>query len=83
MNCKVVIDYPCPWVYKVIGDNVAKVRAAIESVAADSECVITESNSSRSGKYICLNAEIIVNTDDERVRIHLALKGHQDILIVM
>ena len=82
-NCKAKLDYPCQWLYKVIGTDHEQLRHAIAEIINDSPCKISLSNSSSSGKYLCLNLEITVQSEEERNSIYLDLKAHQHIKIVL
>lgn len=77
------IDYPCSWVYKVIGTNETTLRAAIETVLGTENLLITSSHSSSGGKYISLNAEIVVNNDESRLSGYQNLKNHAAVKVVM
>lgn len=46
---KVKIDYPCRWVYKVIGLDQDRMRAAITELIPDGDCVITTSREQCNG----------------------------------
>ena len=80
---KVQIDYPCSWVYKVIGEDQQAVRLAITQIIEESRCLISHSNSSRTGKYHCLNVELVVQNEEVRNRLYQALKNHPAIRMVL
>ena len=67
------LDYPCPWSYKAIGTDAAGVVAAIESVVGKRECLIHESNRSRSGKYVSVALETVVTSEEDRTTLYEAL----------
>jgi putative lipoic acid-binding regulatory protein len=75
--------YPCQWLYKVIGLDKEELQQAIVQILPNTSCSITPSNSSRTGKYHCLNLEISVNNEEERNRIYKELKEHPDVKIVL
>ena len=81
--CKVKLDYPCQWLYKVIGADQEQVRQAIAEIISDTPCEINLSNSSSSGKYLCLNVELTVQNEKERNTIYENLKAHQHVKIVL
>lgn len=82
-TCKPIINYPCQWLYKVIGTDHEQTNRAILDVIKDIPCKIDLSNSSSSGKYLCLNVEITVQNEDERNTIYMDLKKHPHIKIVL
>ena len=81
--CKAKLDYPCQWLYKVIGTDHEQLRQAIMEIITNIPCKINLSNSSSSGKYLCLNLEITVQNEEERNSIYLNLKAHPNIKIVL
>lgn len=84
MKCdRLILEYPCVWLYKVIGSDPDQIRAAIAEVIQGSDCIITHSNSSESGKYHCLNLEINVFSEENRNQIYLSLVNHPDIKMIL
>jgi putative lipoic acid-binding regulatory protein len=81
--CKVRIDYPCQWQYKVIGYDREKLHQALLEIINNEFCDISFSNSSRTGKYHCLNLEVIVNSEEERNSIYLAIKSHPQVKVIL
>jgi len=82
-ECKAQLQYPCLWLYKVIGMDRKKLYQALEEIVDVDSCTISPSNSSRTGKYHCLNLEMTVVNEEERNRIYLALKSHPQVKIVL
>ena len=66
LNKKVEIDYPCRWLYKVIGSNETAMKQAIMGVVEGHDCSIALSNSSSGGKYLCFNVEVMVEDENSR-----------------
>ncbi len=81
-NEKASIDYPCEWAYKVIGSDKESVHNAVASVIQDSEYLINDSNTSKTGKYLSFNVTVIVNDEAFRNMIYQAFKEHADIKFV-
>jgi len=82
-TCKVQLDYPCKWLYKVIGMDREQLHRAIMETISSKPCKIDVSNTSRSGKYTCLNLEITVEDENDRNSIYLELKAHPHVKIVL
>ncbi len=80
---KVELTYPCPWVYKIIGMEQEELRAAIAEVVQARECLVSLSNSSSGGKYLCLDVELVVVSAEDREAQHLAFKGHPAVVLVL
>jgi putative lipoic acid-binding regulatory protein len=81
-NEEVCIDYPCEWIYKVIGSGKESVHNAIASIIQDSEYHINDSNTSKTGKYLSFNVTVMVGDEAYRNKIYQAFKVHGDIKFV-
>jgi len=77
------IDYPCPWGYKVIGTDMERLRSAIAEVIQERPHTVTPSNRSVTGKYHCLNVEIVVASEECRLEIYEGLRRHPAVKIVL
>jgi uncharacterized protein len=77
------IEYPCKWVYKVIGEDCSLIKEVIISACFPLEVKISYSNSSSKGKYHSLNAEIEVPDEEVRLNIYEILKGSPAIKIIL
>ena len=60
-GCKPEIHYPCVWQYKVIGMEQKAVQTALSEQLGDAPYSLSESRTSRKGKYISLNLELTVH----------------------
>ncbi len=76
------IDYPCEWIYKVIGRDKESVHSAITSIIQGNKYYINDSNTSKAGKYLSFNVTVMVSDEAYRNNIYQALKGHDDIKFV-
>ncbi len=81
-NEETSIDYPCEWIYKVIGSDTESVHNAIASIIQGNKYQIDDSNSSKSGKYLSFDVTVMVGDEEYRNKIYQALKGHDDIKFV-
>ena len=80
---KVQLEYPCPWVYKIIGPDADEMRHAVAEIIRDRDYKITHSRSSETAKYHCLNVELSVECESHRTALHEALKAHWAIKLVL
>lgn len=80
---KPVIEYPCTWVYKVIGEDTDALTKLIITACAPAEVRITHSHSSSGGKYHSLNATLEVESEQTRLQIYELLKNHPAVKIVL
>ena len=81
-NEKASIDYPCEWVYKVIGSDKESVYVATASIMQDGAYQISDSNTSKTGKYLSFNVTTMVGDEVYRNKIYQAFKEHNDIRFV-
>jgi len=81
-NQKVNIDYPCRWIYKVIGADETKLRAAIATTIPGG-CEITASRSSAGGKYVSLTVTIQVEDEVSRISVYEALLKDPSVKVVL
>jgi len=80
---KVELTYPCSWSYKLIGYEKEAIQKAIHEVIIEREHSLEHSNSSKAGKYVSMNLELVIQNEDERNFIYEALKAHQNIKMVL
>jgi len=77
------LEYPCNWCYKVIASEKEALQNAIKEVIDERAHKLTDSNSSKTGKYVSMNLDMLVHNEDDRKFIYDALKKHQDIKMVL
>ena len=80
---KQVIEYPCQWSFRIIGKDENLMRSAVKKCLIKTEYQLTTSNTSRSGKYVSLNLEIVVLNEDVRNKIHGTLKNISCVKMVL
>ena len=80
---KLELEYPCPWVYKIIGRDQEELRAAIAEIVQARECLVSLSNSSSGGKYLCLDVELVVVSAEDRECQYCAFKEHPAVVMVL
>jgi putative lipoic acid-binding regulatory protein len=77
------LEYPCAWVYKIIGVDQDEMKSVVSEIIQDRACSITLSRQSENAKYHCLNVEVIVESESHRQTIYESLKAHPAIKIVL
>jgi hypothetical protein len=80
---KPVLDYPCRWVYKVIGGDKQQLQELLAQTLQDYPYSVSPSHTSATGKYCCLNVEMVVPSEAVRVAIYEALQSHPAVKIVL
>jgi len=80
---KLELEYPCNWCYKVIASEKEALQNAIKDVIDKREHTLSDSNKSKTGKYVSMNLDMLVHNEDDRQFIYDALKKHQDIKMVL
>ena len=82
-DCRAEIDYPCVWQYKVIGMDRAALREAVSLCLGDVPYSLSDSRTSRSGRYISLNLEVTVYSDFNRLRLYEVLGDHPAVKVIL
>jgi putative lipoic acid-binding regulatory protein len=82
-NRRPVLAYPCRWVYKVIGGDEECLRKVIAQTVQDYPCTIALSSNSSTGKYCCLNVEMVVPNETVRIALYETLRNHPAVKIVL
>jgi len=82
-NKQLELEYPCNWCYKVIASEKEALQNAIKEVIDERSHKLTDSNKSKTGKYVSMNLDLLVHNEDDRKFIYDALKNHQDIKMVL
>lgn len=80
---KVELTYPCSWSYKLIGHEKEAIEKAIHDVILERAHNLNHSNNSKTGKYVSMNLDLVIQNEDERNFIYEALKKHQNIKMVL
>lgn len=82
-GCKAEIQYPCRWLYKVISLDHLQDKERIVAMLQDFSCEISLSNSSRTGRYTCLNVEVEVGSEVQRNTIYQSLQELETVKMVL
>lgn len=80
---KLQLQYPCPWVYKIIGADADEMKNAVYDIVRDRSCTISLSRQSEAAKYFSLNVELTVESESHRKDLYEALKAHRAITFVL
>ncbi len=90
-NDKPIIEYPCPWDFKIIGTSEDAMREAVgqcldqalNRASGDREFELGTSRTSNGGKYISLRLNLMVMDEAERNNIFSSLARQPEIRIVI
>ena len=80
---KLRLEYPCLWLYKIIGTDRDEIQNAVHSIIRDRSCKITMSRQSETAKYISLNVEVTVESDSHRTSLYEELRAHRAVKLVL
>lgn len=80
---KLEIEYPCQWLYKVIGNDATLTIDAIKECCHILDAKIAHSNVSSSGKYHSFNVSVTVPDEQTRLTVFDALKVHPSLKMVL
>ena len=80
---KPIINYPCVWSYRIIGQDDQLLRNAVSNAVGDKEHQISIANKSSGGKYQSLNVEVKVHSEQERVDIFERIRRDPNVIVVL
>lgn len=82
-SCRPEIHYPCEWQYKIIGESRVAIEELVAATLTDRPFTLTESNVSRTGRYISMNLELTVDNEEQRLELYRILAAGQHIKVVL
>jgi putative lipoic acid-binding regulatory protein len=82
-NMKPDIEYPCTWVFKLFVKDRDMLGEALPGIIPGREYTLTPSRSSRHKRYHCMNLELTVLSDGDRLSVYEGLNSHASILLVL
>ena len=77
------IEYPCTWVYKVIGEDCSLLKDVIVSACSPLPVKISHSHASSKGKYHSLNAEVKIPSEEVRLKVYKTLTCSPAVKIIL
>jgi putative lipoic acid-binding regulatory protein len=80
---KLDLPYPCRWVYKIIGEDEEALRSAAAAVLQSRKHAVSLSRMSAHRNYCCLNVEVVVHDEPDRVSIYDALRRQAAVRLVL
>ncbi|PKN76771.1 MAG: DUF493 domain-containing protein [Deltaproteobacteria bacterium HGW-Deltaproteobacteria-10] len=80
---KVLLEYPCRWVFKIIGPDAEAMKCAVAEIIRDKEYKLSLSRSSKTAKYYSLNVELSVDCEETRLALYDTLKSHRAVKLVL
>jgi putative lipoic acid-binding regulatory protein len=80
---KLQLEYPCSWVYKIIGPDKDEMQSAVEEIIRNGKYKISHARSSETAKYHCLNVELTLESESQRTALYEALKAHRAVKMVL
>jgi len=80
---KLHLEYPCTWIYKIIGTDQDEMQSAVTEIIRDRPCKISFLRRSEKARYISLNVELTVESESHRMDLYHALKAHRAIKVVL
>ena len=77
------IEYPCEWGYKIIGTDKDALEMCISEIMQGRRHGIKEGNRSSKGKFISINSQCRVKSQEDRDSIFKAFSDHPDVKMVI
>jgi len=82
-TCRPKIDYPCSWQYKIFGESAQAIQEVVETALIGRTFALTLSNVSRGGRYVSMNLELMVFTEEERLELYRIIAAHPAVKVVL
>lgn len=76
-------EYPCLWIYKIIGTDQREMESVVAEIIRDRSYKISFSRRSETSRYVSLNVELVVESEAHRIDLYKALKANQAIKLVL
>lgn len=80
---KLNLEYPCAWTYKIIGSDRREMEKALGEILPRESCSVSFSRRSAAGKYLCLNVEVVLESETHRRAVYEGLLAHPAIRMVL
>lgn len=80
---KLQLDYPCNWTYKLIVKEDTDIKKIARDILLKREHTISDSNSSKKGKFKSYALETLVHNEDDRKELFSNLSKHKDIKMIV
>jgi putative lipoic acid-binding regulatory protein len=80
---KAKINYPTTWKYKLIAKKQEHIEDVVSGTIIEKSYKLTASNSSSGGKFISMNLEVQVVSEEERLYFFKQFETHEDIKYVL
>ena len=77
------IEYPCRWQYTVVGEDERALREILRLACALGEAGISFSQRSSGGRYVSLKADIMVASEEERLKIFHQIQSNPKVRFVL
>jgi uncharacterized protein len=78
-----LITYPCAWSYRLIGEDGEQIVREIPGKMGGVRHEISFANRSRQGRYVSINVDAIVSSDEERLSVASRLQRIPGVRMVM
>lgn len=80
---KPIIEYPCEWTYRIIGNNINKMVEAVENAVSGMEYDLQASNISQKGSYFSISLKVMVDNQVIRDIIYEKINNHENVKMVL
>jgi len=80
---KLKLEYPCKWCYKIVIDKNDDAKKISKEVLANKNHNISESKTSKKGKFKSYNVDLTIESEKERLDLYNKFKNHKDVIMVI
>lgn len=82
-GCKPEISYPCLWQYKIIGTDRESIIDIVSDLLQNTDHLLANSHTSSGGRYVSMNLEVVVQSEEQRLSLYNQLVKNSAIKIVL
>ena len=80
---KAEIKYPCQWTYRIIGMDENELRQVVINCLGEQAFELSLGNTSKKGKYISLNLETEVDSQQQRDELFNRLNENPEVKMII
>ncbi|MDG2055546.1 MAG: DUF493 domain-containing protein [Phycisphaerales bacterium] len=77
------LAYPCQWGYRLIGPDGDEIKRMVAAVLGDRPYQITAGKTSSGGKYVSLNLQLEVSSEEDRKSLFKTLSVSPAVKVIL
>ena len=82
-NEKLILNYPCNWIYKLIVKRDADIILVLSDILKNRDYTLNPSNISKKSNFQSFTLDLLVHNEDDRKLLYEILYNHPTIKMVL